>query len=428
MAVDAVERETEYARADQDEHDEGREARRGVHALFHELPVETLACQRHQQRTGGAHGTTFGRCGHAKKDRTQHQKDQRQHGNQYEHHALGQLRQQAELECAVEYRREERNAGTDRRGDDDDFVERRTGWIIEPGKRHCGNGRHNEQDQQRPIARVAVGFQQRARLRRQCRRPLGLEDADAHRVDRVQPGQHDARNECTGVHVTHRLAQLICHDDQHQRWRDDLGECSGGSDHPRREATVIAVAQHDRQRDQPHRNHRSGHNAGGGGQQRTDKDHCVGQAAADRAKQLADGFEQVLGHAAAFEDEPHEREERDRQQRVVGHHAPDPFGQRLEQRGLQETQFDANQSEADAHRAECEGHRVARKHHDDQRREHQRRHVVDQEGSHARSPDEVPTIMGALMLFLRARAGSRRPALPRPSFRSASRKDPGSIP
>ena len=52
-------------------------------------------------------------------------------------------------------------------------------------------------------------------------------------------------------------------------------------------------------------------------EQRADEDHRVGEAAADRAEQLADRVEQVLGHAAALEDQPHEREERHREQRVV---------------------------------------------------------------------------------------------------------------
>ena len=44
---------------------------------------------------------------------------------------------------------------------------------------------------------------------------------------------------------------------------------------------------------------------------RADEDHRVGQAAADRAEQLADGVEQVFGHARALEDQAHEGEERE---------------------------------------------------------------------------------------------------------------------
>jgi hypothetical protein len=72
--------------------------------------------------------------------------------------------------------------------------------------------------------------------------------------------------------------------------------------------------------------------ARGRGQQRTDENRGVGEAATYRAEQLAHGFEQVLGHARAFEDQAHECEERYGEQRVVGHHAVYSLGQRTEQR------------------------------------------------------------------------------------------------
>src|SRR6218665_1519270 len=49
--------------------------------------------------------------------------------------------------------------------------------------------------------------------------------------------------------------------------------------------------------------------AGGAGQQCADEDHRQRQAATDGAEQLANGFEQVFGHAAALQDQPHQREE-----------------------------------------------------------------------------------------------------------------------
>ena len=95
------------------------------------------------------------------------------------------------------------------------------------------------------------------------------------------------------------------------------------------EAPVVAVAQHDRQRDQPHGDDRGRHHAGGRGEQRADEHHRVGEAAAHRPEQLADGVEQVLGHAAALENQSHEGEERHRQQRFVVHDAENALGQRL---------------------------------------------------------------------------------------------------
>ena len=94
-------------------------------------------------------------------------------------------------------------------------------------------------------------------------------------------------------------------------------------------APVIAVAQHDRQRDQAHGDDRGGDDAGRGGEQRADEDHGVGEAAAHRPEQLADRVEQVLGHAGALEDQPHEGEERDGEQRVVADDAEEAVRQRL---------------------------------------------------------------------------------------------------
>ena len=137
---------------------------------------------------------------------------------------------------------------------------------------------------------------------------------------------------------------------------------------PRGERAVVAVAQHDRQRDQPHRDHRGRDHAGGGGQQRADEDHRIGEAAADRAEQLADRVEQVLGHARSLEDQPHEGEERDREQRVVVHDPEDALGQRLQEVGLEQPELDADQAEEEPVGGEREGDRVA-----EQQEHHERR-------------------------------------------------------
>jgi hypothetical protein len=63
----------------------------------------------------------------------------------------------------------------------------------------------------------------------------------------------------------------------------------------------------------------------------TDENNRICQAAADRAEQLADGVEQVLRHAGAFQHQSHEGEKRDGQERVVAHHAVDALGQGLQE-------------------------------------------------------------------------------------------------
>jgi hypothetical protein len=143
------------------------------------------------------------------------------------------------------------------------------------------------------------------------------------------------------------------------------------------------VPQHDRQRDQAHRDDRCGDNAGRRGKQRADADHRIGHTAADGAEKLPGGIEQLLRHARSFEDQPHEGEKRDREQRLVRHDAPDPVGQRLKERRVEEVELNAEDSEAQPNEGEREGHRVADEQEDDERREHDRRHIVDEEPDHA---------------------------------------------
>jgi hypothetical protein len=76
----------------------------------------------------------------------------------------------------------------------------------------------------------------------------------------------------------------------------------------------IAVAQHQRQRDHRHGDHRCRHCAGNGAEDRADEDHRIGQSAAHRSEQLPDGIEQIFGKPATVKDRAHEGKERDRQQ------------------------------------------------------------------------------------------------------------------
>jgi hypothetical protein len=58
-----------------------------------EVPQAPFA-QRQHQCAQRAHGTTFGGCGNAQKNRAQHQKNQDQRRHEHEGHLLGQARQQ----------------------------------------------------------------------------------------------------------------------------------------------------------------------------------------------------------------------------------------------------------------------------------------------------------------------------------------------
>ena len=185
---------------------------------------------------------------------------------------------------------------------------------------------------------------------RQAGRRLGRKDADDEDVERIHRGEREARKERALVHVADRTAELVGHDDQHQRGRDDLRERAGGRDHARGDAPVIAVAQHDRQRDQAHRDDGSRDHARGRGQQRADEDHRIGKPAADGAEELPDRIEQVLGHARSFQYQPHEGEERDRQQHVVVHDPVDALGQRLQEVGPEQADLDADERRRSARR------------------------------------------------------------------------------
>ena len=243
-----------------------------------------------------------------------------------------------------------------------------------------------------PLTTASTPSETRPRLPEGSRKPtasagrpgvaFGKQQRDDEDVNGVEPRQHDAGNEGAFVHVADRLAELVGHHDQHQRWRDDLRQRAGRGDDAGRHAAVVAVAQHDRQRDQAHGNHRGRDHAGGGGEQRADENHRVGEAAADGAEQLPDGVEQVFGHAGSFEHQSHEGEERDRQQRVVAHHAVHALGQRLQEVRHEQAKLDAEECEEQADRAEREGRRIAEQQENHQGAEHNRRHVVDQESYH----------------------------------------------
>ena len=85
--------------------------------------------------------------------------------------------------------------------------------------------------------------------------------------------------------VAHRDAELVAEHHQHDARRDDLPERAGGGDHAGRELGRVAVAQHHRQRDEAHRDHRGAHHAGGGGEQRADEDHGEPEPAAQRPEE-----------------------------------------------------------------------------------------------------------------------------------------------
>ncbi len=208
-------------------------------------------------------------------------------------------------------------------------------------------------------------------------------------VPEIEARQHEPWQQRAGVHVADRAAELVGHDDEHERGRHDLCERSGSRDRAGCEARVIAVAQHDRQRDEAHGYDGGRDDAGRRREQGADENDRVRNAAAHGPEQLAYGFEQILGHAGAFENEPHERKERDREQRLVAHHPEDALGQGLEQRPGEidhaariGSELYADDEEHQPDGGEREGDRIAGEQDQDERREHDRREVLSDELDH----------------------------------------------
>ena len=104
---------------------------------------------------------------------------------------------------------------------------------------------------------------------------------------------------------------------------------------------------------------------------------------------MPDRVEQIFGHAAALEDQPHEREERDRQQRFVEHDAEDSLRQRLEELRLQQAQPDADEPEEQPVGAQGERERISDQQEDEDTDEHERSHVRDEQLGHGRGTCSV---------------------------------------
>jgi len=317
--------------------------------------------------------------GHADEDRAQHQEDQRQRWNHHKRDPLGQLREQSQLEDPVDDGDDKRRQAPDQHGQNDALVHgRRLG--LDPVADEVGaDGRQHHQHQQRAAAARAVGFMEGTGLRRQGGCAVGLDQRHHDHVDDVGAGQDEARQDGTAVHVADRSAELIGQDDEHQRGRDDLRERAGRRDDARRKTAVVAVAQHDGQRDQPHRDDRSRDHAGRGRQHGAHQHDGDGQAALDRTEELSDGLEQILGHARSLEDQAHQREEGNGQQRVVGDDAEDPLRQGLEECGRQQSQFDAHQGIQDAVGGQRKGDRETQQQERHQGGEHDRGEIGGKE-------------------------------------------------
>ena len=166
-----------------------------------------------------------------------------------------------------------------------------------------------------------------------------------------------------------------------------MRQSTRSGDHASGDHPAVAVAQHDGQRDQAHRNDGCSHHARGGGQQGAHQNHRDGQAAAHRTKHLTHCFQQVFGHARAFQQDAHEGEEGNGQQGVVLHDAEDAQGQGLEHGGWKETRLHADEAKPETACGQGKRHRKAGDQQGQQARKHQGYKVLHQKrGFHHRAP------------------------------------------
>ena len=166
---------------------------------------------------------------------------------------------------------------------------------------------------------------------------MRFDEADQDDVAHIQACEYKAWNEGAFVEVAHALAQLVGQHNQHQRRRNDLSQRTRGCNDTTRNATVVAISQHDGKRNKTHRNDGGGHNTGCGRQHGTHKNNSEGQTTSNGTEELTNGVQQIFRHARAFQNQAHEGEERNSQQGVVLHDAKHAKRQALQEGGLNDT-------------------------------------------------------------------------------------------
>ncbi len=223
---------------------------------------------------------------------------------------------------------------------------------------------------------------QRARFGRKGRNILRAQIGQKQHPGHEQQHLHHAGAHRAPVHVTHRLAELVGKDDEHEGWRNELRDGARCGDNARGMAHVVAISQHDRQRDKPHGNDRGGNRAGNGAQYRAHQNDRIGKPAAHPAKELAKAFEQVLRQAAALKDGAHQREKRNGQQQVIAHHRFELEYDIAEKIRLDKAEFNPDETKEQADRRQGKGGGIAVEHEKNEPREHQGRHVVGDKLNH----------------------------------------------
>src|SRR5690606_32254579 len=233
--------------------------------------AEALAHDGHDDGPDRAHGAAFRRRGDPDEYGSQNQENQGKRRNQHEGHALGDLRQQAQAQQLVDNGQHEGDGAPDQYAENDFFIDRRIVPHQEDDPAYGGRDGYRHKDQQRRNAAAAVGFDERARLFGNGGSRLGAQPRQHDHVEDIQAGKRESRHDGAAIHVADGPPQLVGQDDQHQGRRNDLRQGARCGDHARGQPAVVAVAQHDGQGNQSHRNHGGRYHARGRGQHGADQ-------------------------------------------------------------------------------------------------------------------------------------------------------------
>jgi hypothetical protein len=170
-----------------------------------------------------SHGAALGRRCDADEYRAQYQEYQEQRRHHHESDLLGQMRQEPQAcdlaDGPVQHRHRKREENGNRHRQDDEI-----GAAIRLGADDeiADQPGDDREDGQRCQAPAAARLAKPDRVGRQARCSAWRYLGDKKDVSRIERRQHEPRDEGAFVHVADRPAELVGHDDQHERRRDDL--------------------------------------------------------------------------------------------------------------------------------------------------------------------------------------------------------------
>ena len=147
-------------------------------------------------------------------------------------------------------------------------------------------------------------------------------------------------------------------------------------------AHVVAISEHDGQRDKPHGNDRCGDRAGNGAQHRAHQNDRIGKPATHTAKELTKALKQILRQTAALEDGPHQREKRNCKQQVIAHHRFKLEYDIAQKIRLDKAELNPDKTKEQTHRRKRKSRWVAIEHEKNEPCKHQGRHIVGDKFNH----------------------------------------------